>query len=152
MWSHYSKHHQGFCIEYDFGNCNEITEKLYPVVYNEKRPVVLPDDLTLNKKSCIRTILCKSPVWAYEYEWRYLHVMNPKMLHKTEKTNISAPNAIKAIYLGVEANEIQHKPCPVTKLHNLAYNFNIPLYKMRFDDNEYKLIPERIAMTRLNII
>lgn len=41
MWSHYANKHTGFCVEYDFNDCDikdfEIVCRLFPVTYSESR-------------------------------------------------------------------------------------------------------------------
>ncbi len=133
MWSHYANHHQGFCIEYNFGNDHEISKRLYPVIYSKKRTIL--QDCTKNNTFSILATTYKAPEWEYEQEWRYLAARKsggiaPIKLH--------APNTVKSIYLGVESQK------NVALLKHIARELNIQLYQMRFDDNEYKLIPHMI--------
>jgi len=143
MWSHYANYHQGFCIEYNFSNDEHITDLLFPVVYNVERYKILPQFLK-NKNLIIPTILCKAPEWSYEQEWRYANIINPELCNHLENptTKLSTINAIKAIYLGADA--IKYNEAAVNELKQIAKSRNIAIYEMKFDEYEYKLIPESI--------
>ena len=75
MWSHYAKHHQGFCIAYNFkelGNDDLRTRLLYPVVYSESLFDV--SNIFGNKKTVNNILnqaaLIKSKAWNHGKEWR----------------------------------------------------------------------------------
>lgn len=146
MWSHYTNNHQGFCIEYDFSNDKDITNLLYPVSYSMKRYIMTSQD-TNNNKWFIPTVLCKSPEWAYEQEWRYINAINPERFVRTSIGNepaiLSVPNTIKAIYLGAEFTKYHGDCLPEIKI--LTQSQNIDLYEMIFHEQEYKLIPNIIT-------
>lgn len=142
MWSHYTNHHQGFCIEYNFENDREISGLLYPVIYSERRAILLPHHIK-HSNWPIFTILCKAPEWAYEQEWRYVNAIDPTTQQDRSKSIIlTAPDTVKAIYIGAEA--IKYNAKSVKKLTDIAKEFNTKLYEMKFDDYEYKLIPHTI--------
>jgi len=146
MWSHYTNHHQGFCIEYDFSNDEDVVNLLFPVSYNIKRYMMTPQDLNSNKWF-IPTVLCKSPEWAYEQEWRYINALNPDSfdVHPAENKPaiLLAPNSIKAIFLGAEF--IKYHGDYLVEIKRLTQALNIELYEMHFHDQEYRLIPDIIS-------
>jgi hypothetical protein len=114
-------------------------------VYSEELPI-LSQMHFINKKPSVLIISCKAPEWRYEQEWRYLHVMNPMSQDKSNNPlKLTALNAVKAIYLGVEAKKYNEQY--VNELVDVARNLGIQLYEMKFSENEYRLIPHRIEIT-----
>jgi hypothetical protein len=79
MWSHYAKHHQGFCIEYDTGLVTrpDFLGNLQPVNYRPElfdASQYLRFDRFPGFNEWMATIAAchKSPEWSYEKEWRYV--------------------------------------------------------------------------------
>jgi hypothetical protein len=142
MWSHYTNNHQGFCIEYKFESFLNISERIYPVVYSKKRPILLPEYMKASKK-LFSMMVFKAQEWEYEKEWRYI-IGDPKMTEEEQNMSIvlSVPNAIKSIYLGTDA--IRYHSDLVKELSDIAKEKDVPLYEMRFHDSEYVLSPHKI--------
>ena len=141
MWSHYSKNHQGFCIEYDFSNHPEISKLLYPVIYDEKRAILLPHHIE-REEWHLFSILCKALEWKYESEWRYVNAVNPKKRKDVDEAIVlTAPDTIKTIYLGVDATK--YNSDSVAELKGIAKGLNIQVYEMQFDDSSYRLTVKR---------
>ncbi|MDR2598848.1 MAG: DUF2971 domain-containing protein [Oscillospiraceae bacterium] len=142
MWSHYTNHHQGICIEYDFSKRSRIIEHFYPVTYSDKRFVLQP--CHYKKRICsMPIVLCKAKEWAYEHEWRYVNIVDSDLNPPSDNSiDLSDKDSIKAIYIGVDAKK--HNSDSVEKLLKITRKRNIPLYEMRFDAHEYKLNPHRI--------
>lgn len=115
---------------------------LYPVVYDEKRVLIHPYHLEQSNWPII-SLLFKAPAWAYEQEWRYINAVDPiKQQDRSKPLILAVPNAIKAIYLGVDA--VKYNADSVEKLKVITKSLNLPLFEMRFDDYGYKLIPQLI--------
>ncbi len=74
MWSHYADGHRGFCLEFD--TAFEPFSKALEVRYSADVPTVNPVDelLTGDGGALLDMVLTKSDHWAYEEEWRILHV------------------------------------------------------------------------------
>jgi Protein of unknown function (DUF2971) len=90
MWSHYSNSHQGFCIEYDFGNLppDDLRRRLcYPVFYRKKMTDAtryLANTGASDFNNLFGQYLCllKSAEWAYEKEWRIVHPTGPPLANR----------------------------------------------------------------------
>ena len=144
MWSHYANHHQGFCIEYDFSNDKHVSNKLYPVTYSTQRFILQLCHLKKKSSWSISAVLCKASEWAYENEWRYINAVNPDAADQSDSPIIlSTPNSIKSVYLGVDA--MNNNKESVENLKHATKELKIPLYEMKFDDFEYKLVPKKIS-------
>ena len=97
MWSHYSGHHKGFCLEFD--TKGEPFKKIYQVKYTSQMPSFdLVPMLCADDFDQIKDLFCtKSMDWQYEREWR--------ALHREAGTAYTYPSeALKGIYLGPEAS------------------------------------------------
>jgi hypothetical protein len=138
MWSHYADNHKGLCIEYVFDEHPDIVESLYPVVYTDKRPMLSKSNIESNKEP-MHTILCKSPDWSYEKEWRYIAIKQP---YDDTPFHLSAPKSIKTIYLGVDAKK--HYPNCVEILMELAQTRGVPVHEMKFDETKYRLTSHKL--------
>jgi len=133
MWSHYSEKHKGICIDYDFSNDDKIIQFLEPVYYTEQRNSVTDAFGFDKKKNTFRiAAFTKAKDWEYEKEWRIVFPHNKKGHYKVPKP--------KAIYLGTrfDENKVEFKEY----LLNLTKILNIPLYKMKLHDTEYKIIKD----------
>lgn len=81
MWSHYSKNHTGFCIEYDFSAISpeDLRRRLcFPVYYRGKltdatKYLTHVDPASVNIYFGQYLCLLKSKEWAYEKEWRIVY-------------------------------------------------------------------------------
>lgn len=97
MWSHYTKGHRGFCLEFDT-SC-ELFEKVFKVSYSRDYPKINPVDLVLNKYSALERsrlthLLTKYKCWHYEKEWRAFH-------EEPNKLYTYPVEALKAVYFGI---------------------------------------------------
>lgn len=139
MWSHYSNCHTGYCIEYTFEETNGMYQLLKPVNYSIKRTVI-SQTTSINDKKIIELLLEKSKCWEYEKEWRIVFPNNIAQNYKSiKRTSIDFKEYISAIYLGSKCSE-EHKKIVID-----AYtNTSIPVYQMKLDDYEYKLLSEKI--------
>lgn len=148
MWSHYSKNHKGFCVEYDLDLINENTKEelilpvclLFPITYSKKR-VFMPNNLHkvfLNYKKnnnvtkdyfikYINSFLYKSSVWDYEKEWRMFASLADK------ENKIYFP-FIKSVYLGACIDDEAKN-----KLMIIAEKHNWNVYQMYMLPDKYEL-------------
>lgn len=75
MWAHYADGHKGFCLEFD--GSQEPFSKARKVSYADSVPLVNPMKLLLDPEHFApleAMMLVKSTHWAYEQEWRLLHI------------------------------------------------------------------------------
>ena len=68
MWSHYSNHHKGICIEFEAGQ--SLVGSALQVAYCDKLPAL--DILRMSGEAVFRIFVMKSPDWFYEKEYRIL--------------------------------------------------------------------------------
>lgn len=150
MWSHYTKSHTGFALEYDLRNAtlkcddcerkkdcpNRIVHNLYPVIYSGRRYdatnfvdcylgrnfglATMVDDILFFTKAA----LYKSPQWSYEKEWR---------LFLDKKDSYGLPCLIAqikpiAIYYGNNISSINKKI-----LSDMAREKGLKEYQMYID-------------------
>jgi hypothetical protein len=106
MWSHYSKAHQGFCIEYNFGRLppgDQRRRLCFPVLYRQKMTDAtryMANTGATDFNNLIGQYLCllKSADWEYEREWRIVHAIGPAYANR----EISMPKP-SAVILGNSA-------------------------------------------------
>ena len=110
MWSHYSRNHQGFCIEYETPDYSEdnadIYHNLFPVIYTDTRTPLT--ELSINWETTGNLtdddiwniykygLLSKSIDWKYQQEWRLIFYDKQ---FKDENYNCKFFK-IKKVYLG----------------------------------------------------
>lgn len=72
LWSHYSQHHRGFCIEYDSSEGTDLRATACEVNYSDTYPIITMEDM---KEENAATALwtTKATCWEYEKEWRLLN-------------------------------------------------------------------------------
>jgi hypothetical protein len=68
MWSHYSNHHQGICLEFD--TSQPVIGGAFQVGYRDALPAL--DVLEISGEAAFQIFVTKSPDWHYEDEYRIL--------------------------------------------------------------------------------
>jgi hypothetical protein len=155
MWSHYSKDHSGFVIE--FNSENEFFNRrkkphdpircLHEVKYETVRPDIklynreLSEDEMLNYLA-EKILLTKSIHWAYEQELRIILPLDEtaKMIEKENQRihlHYFESSVIKAVYLGVNASETTHKQL-TTILSQPRYQ-HVTLHHGSLNPTHYKI-------------
>jgi len=139
MWSHYSDHHRGLCIEYDLAPLpyhHAFRRNLYPIFYS---PALY--DLTKFAEALagpgqnfrpvmpLLAMLYKFEGWEYEREWRFVREV-PQV---QADTAVSAPVPSR-IFLGARFDTQSGK-----ELLGICKEKHIPLSKMEMTENRYKL-------------
>ncbi len=111
MWRDYANNSQGYCVEYDMREYENLS-LLYPVVYQDDRETNIITNilgyfvgemiygmsrgqLVADRSSVLRLFLTKNLKWAHQKEWRWIGDARSKP---------SAPK-INAIYLGKNISE-----------------------------------------------
>jgi hypothetical protein len=74
MWAHYADNHAGFCVEYEVspepGDLN-----LFSVNYSSQLPKISVSELIFSPiETFTRILTTKKIEWAYENEWRIIHL------------------------------------------------------------------------------
>jgi len=95
MWSHYSKSHTGFCLEFDtlFTPFSEAREVKYKKIFPELNSMnALVEKKDFNAEILLLT---KYKSWQYEKEWRIFH-QKKSVLFKYP------PQALTSIYFGAK--------------------------------------------------
>lgn len=121
MWSHYSQHHQGICLEFDARN--DVFGSALKVDYRETYPgLALDSD---DNDQAVLALIAKSDVWEYENEFRIIAEEKSRAIASdTLKTDANflayPPGSLKAVIVGCQADEAtvreirqfveQHKP------------------------------------------
>ena len=150
MWAHYASNHSGFCVEYDTNKNINLKACLFPVQYTYERVDITNiidsaveeliesmeksintgiKEIKINNLILIWIIMYSSCIkhksWSYEKEIRCLVGKNAPGSPYIE----AIPSAI---YIGMNCNEFKKK-----ELFDIAYELDIPLYQMVFDDMSY---------------
>lgn len=147
MWAHYGSNHTGFCVSYDMNTNVELSSCTFPVQYTDDRlditslireqaqkvfdeidrhsamgkKEILLNDLTI---IYMALLLCniKHTSWNYEQEFRCTTGAIAKGMPYIE----AKP---KEIFIGMNC-----APFHAKRLSEISYSWNIPVYKMEFDD------------------
>ena len=128
MWSHYSSHHKGFCLE--FHSDADLFTKAKRVIYSNDIPTIDLCELMLDDDfEKVFAIFCtKSSDWQYEREWRVL---------RQEVGPYCYPqHLLKAIYFGAKAAESTiMQICDVVKCNQL----NVDLHRGRLSKSRFRI-------------
>ncbi len=146
MWSHYSKHHTGFSVEYDF-KCLPVSDVrsrcMWPVLYEEDLFDASAFMMEQKKAGSFNNLfgiiasIHKATDWKYEKEWRMVIPFGPS----DPPLNYSVP-APKAIYLGSKISEKNKE-----KLVLIAEKKRISIYQMKLSHNQFKMVSEILKIT-----
>jgi hypothetical protein len=131
MWSHYSDHHRGYCLEFDTGFYP--FSKAEQVHYSE----TLPSSLQLDGDAILLDplVTTKSKGWSYEKEWRLIHE------HGNIEYGFDA-RALTGVYFGCEM------PFVHIEIIALAVSgFPTKLYRMKRSETEFKVDFEEVEYT-----
>ncbi|QIK54460.1 DUF2971 domain-containing protein [Dysgonomonas sp. HDW5B] len=132
LWSHYADEHKGICIEYNFEDIDVIRAFMQPIIYRDKvHKMGLMEEYSTMQM--IGSSLIKSKDWEYEQEWRLTIFKQQDNFPK--KMPVPLP---KAIYLGTRFKLV--KKDLKDKLFLFTEEYKIPLFQMRKDSKEFKLI------------
>jgi len=140
MWSHYTKHHQGFAVEFhqpelipasdDAANRWLVT---FPVDYVDKRPVLgrWSDSAEVEVE---RIFMVKSSEWKYEEEERAIDFERGPGIYEYE------PRLLKSVIAGVNIGEMEFDllVCAV-KGFNKKWGASVALYRAEVDPKHYRL-------------
>ena len=136
MWSHYSKDHSGFCIEYDFSEWRKLLSNgcLLPIIYSQQMPQVSWENAIIKTQEAqqafleefLFSLLIKDEIWQYESEWRILIPQS-----NGGKCNMPKPSCI---YLGTAISEENKQ-----EILKIAMDKHISVKQMKVDRCQYEL-------------
>ncbi len=139
MWSHYSDQHRGICIEYPTQEF-DLDNPILPIRYEQLLCNWEEFDSTDKKSITLRLfdlLRLKAYDWAYEKEWRILYLKIDNH-NRQNPIFISAPKP-SAIYVGsrFEENDTDKR----LLFDKIVNKVDIPVYQMRLDYNEFRMVP-----------
>jgi hypothetical protein len=132
MWAHYAQSHQGFCVEYAVGHMTLASENMFSsfhVQYTSQLPeLCISEALFSPHQTLSRMLATKHLDWAYENEWRLVH-LEKKGVH----VNVPKGLEISALIAGVKTDADYWK-----KLREKADSLGIPAFRMKKMDYSYE--------------
>lgn len=140
MWSHYSGYGKGFCLAF---NTREVPvfyddRLIRKVKYSDKYPSISDAGALFQEEHKISLMLDflahKSKYWQYEQEWRAFILIQDK--NNKGQVISYPPEAIKAVYLGTEAEE--KTKVQIRSIVEKKYP-HAELWQGRLSDTEYKV-------------
>lgn len=126
-WSHYSKSHKGFCIEYNFRPMDFVTKNgtewaYYHVSYTNKLPNVCISEVLLTPKQAMEKLFATKTIeWAYEQEIRIVNF-------KEKGKSLPMPKGFEIKSLIAGASMCKKN---LTLLIEAASELKIPIYQMK---------------------
>lgn len=145
MWSHYSKSHQGYCVEFNTHRIYEIVKNylirlnelilFHKISYETEYPLLNPYTSSFTSDEYLRVVTTKSKDWEYEREWRLVYYDNANQL-------LDFPDdIIKSVYFGVNCSSDHLREC----LEFLKVRKSIPeLFQAKLERREYGIFFEKI--------
>ncbi len=127
MWSHYADSHKGYCIEYrvremTLASRNEGLFSSYHVQYISQLPTLcLSEALFAPHQTLGRMLATKSAEWAYEQEWRLVHLEK-----KATLVDMPVGMEISGLIAGLKASDQL-----LSDLVNKAKALGIPAYRVK---------------------
>jgi hypothetical protein len=99
MWSHYSNHHRGFCIEYDCRVGTKLRALAHNVLYQDDVPSITIGDFSPPNSAAAMDVfwLTKAKCWSYEEEWR--------VMMKEGNKSFDAPSSVTSVIFGARMPE-----------------------------------------------
>lgn len=103
MWSHYSKYHEGICLEFDILEDPSFFTLPIPVNYVDTMPIY--DHFKEQNKLFKKIIQPKAKEWEYEEEVRVIKTPNDIKQNKGNQAFNFNPNALIKVIFGCKASE-----------------------------------------------
>ncbi|MBJ6118385.1 DUF2971 domain-containing protein [Pontibacter sp. BT310] len=164
MWSHYTRNHEGFVIEFNPSNNyfnktkteKDLLRKLNEVKYSEARPKLTLIDSNIIEEEMLESLfqnilLTKSKHWQYEEEVRFIQILEDSdKIIKSDGQEIHLfgfdPSAIKCVFLGVNIST-SFKNNLLLILNEARY-MHVNIYQGVLSKTEYKIefIEERVNL------
>lgn len=136
MWSHYADSHAGYCVEYCVKEMTVVLKNQglfshYHVQYSSTLPRLCVSEALFSPHQTLgRMLATKSAEWAYEQEWRLVHLEK-----KATYVEMPVGMEISALIAGLKAD---HKL--VQRLIKKAAALKVPAYRVkRYSGYELKM-------------
>jgi len=135
MWGHYADKHRGLCL--GFRTDTPLFVKLHPVQYSTEVPEQNPTEpfcgTTESPYELLRKfLLVKSQCWAYEQEWRLVHV-------EGNKAYGYGAGDLVAVYFGLEMPEAWREV-----VGKLLDGTGTEFYKMKRHPTKFAVVSEQM--------
>jgi hypothetical protein len=134
MWSHYGNSHKGFCVEYLvypmslWGSFVQL-----PVTYSSKLPNICLSEALFSPHMVLPRLLATKHVdWAYEKEWRLVHLEA-----KGKATPMIEGLMIGSLIIGKNAS-----PADCLRILAKGVELNVPVYQIRQRFGSYDFFRE----------
>lgn len=131
MWSHYTRDHQGICLQFDIAHDPRVFLQAIPVSYENSYPTFN----WLNETMDSRSLTAKFSDWSYEKERRII-----KIDGANQHLSFS-PQCVTRIILGCKVK--QETVTCIKKLLEMRKEKNLPpiaLYQAMMHAREYKIV------------
>ena len=103
MWSHYSKYHEGICLEFDILEDPSFFISAIPVNYVDTLPAY--DHFKERDQVTKKLIQPKAKEWEYEEEVRVIKTPNDIKQNKGNQAFKFNPNALRKVIFGCKASK-----------------------------------------------
>lgn len=155
LWSHYANSHKGIVLNFDLYFIDN-NENLRQVNYTDSRIripslKILDESENIQKELFFQVATCKSPVWSYENEYRWL-VKFKNCEFKKIQTGETKPflnfptEALKQVIFGCNCSE-EHKEKIKEILQEERYN-HVELYKAKPHPTDFKLEYKKVSFSK----
>ena len=137
MWSHYSRSHTGFCLEFD--TAYEPFNKAMKVEYEDLLPQINPAKILSDRNLLepIKLLRTKYNSWKYEKEWRVIHKEKNKLFGYPAES-------LTGVYFGAK---IDFAHLEIIALILRGQNPDVALYKGSKSKTEFIIDFERVLYT-----
>ena len=136
MWSHYANQHKGIVLQFEVAKDTSAFLKTLPVNYVKDYPII--NWVNETDKEIRKGFLNKFEDWAYESEWRIVHVVGANSYIDFK------PEALTGVVFGCKSdNNIKGV---INQLLTERKNKNMPsvkIYNAFMHDSKYKIVIKR---------
>ncbi len=135
MWAHYSNHHKGIILIFQFDKNHSFYTKMMKVQYKKGITYFEVDHPNCAKKIW-ESFSTKDPVWKYENEYRVIHPPSSKDLHDGNEIKPFPRKLLKGLIFGYRISQ-DHR----ADIINMAKEYypSLKLFDIILDENEVKL-------------
>lgn len=134
LWAHYGGQHRGLCLEFDTSSPE--LGRLHKVRYTDRVPVLnVVDELLGDGSFYMQMLLTKAACWAYEREWRAIHV-------EADKEYCYGVEALTGVYFGARLTENERD-----LLGQLLYGSPTKLFQVQRGDTSFRLEVHEVNYT-----
>lgn len=135
MWSHYGGRYRGFCLEFD--TAADPLIKIQKVRYAQKPPQLSLRSMLLDRDfdPALELFCTKSEAWAYEREWRAIHV-------EAGTEYVYPTNSLTGVYFGPD---IEPQQLEIVCLILKGQNSGVRFWRGRRSSSEFRVLFEEFS-------